>query len=522
MEFMKFGKKRLFDILGFGVVLVWLVMMGVLVKRSYFEAAPVTLSTYQEGSSFEESETWMAIYQHDNKIGFTRSRIIKQSDGYVVLESAVMNLRAIGDIHRISTEIIGRLNEDASLRSFVFQLVSGMVRFEARGRVEGQCLILNTGLGGERRESEILLQEKPFLSIGLWPHLLKRGLIVGARYRLSLFDPSVMAQRPVEVSVVGRETVVLDGRRWEAFKVKTIFAGLEIFTWIGPNGERLKEEGLMGLRLVKTTEDEARVGISSDPEIDIVEAASVPSNKVLAEPSNLVYLKIRLDGIDPGGLDLNTGRQGLTGSVLEIVLESNGRRYEDGTIAAEKPWPRPGLHGLHLDSGMSRQGGPLPQEVELEPYLKAGPLIQSDRPRIKILARKIVGEVKEDEARARRILNWVYESLDKRATVSVPNALDTLKARAGDCNEHAVLFAALLRAAGIPAKVCTGLVYTRGRFYYHAWNEVFVGEWKTADALMGQMPADVTHIKFVEGGLDRQVEIVRVIGRVKLTVLEAR
>jgi hypothetical protein len=488
---MKFGKKRLFDILGFGVVLVWLVMMGVLVKRSYFEAAPVTLSTYQEGSSLEESETWMAIYQHDNKIGFTRSRIIKQSDGYVVLESAVMNLRAIGDIHRISTEIIGHLNEDASLRSFVFQLVSGMVRFEARGRVEGQCLILNTGLGGERRESEILLQEKPFLSIGLWPHLLKRGLIVGARYRLSLFDPSVMAQRPVEVSVVGRETVVLDGRRWEAFKIKTIFAGLEIFTWIGPNGERLKEEGLMGLRLVKTTEDEARVGISSDPEIDIVEAASISSNKVLTEPSNLVYLKIRLDGIDPGGLDLNTGRQGLTGSVLEIALESNGPKH-------------------------------VCKEVELEPYLKAGPLIQSDRPRIKILARKIVGEVKEDEARARRILNWVYESLDKRATVSVPNALDTLKARAGDCNEHAVLFAALLRAAGIPAKVCTGVVYTRGRFYYHAWNEVFVGEWKTADALMGQMPADVTHIKFVEGGLDRQVEMVRVIGRVKLTVLEAR
>ncbi|MBW1677057.1 MAG: transglutaminase domain-containing protein, partial [Deltaproteobacteria bacterium] len=498
---MKFGKKRLFDILGFGVVLAWLVMMGVLVKRSYFEAAPVTLSTYQEGSSLEENETWMAIYQHDNKIGFTRSRIIKQSDGYVVLESAVMNLRAIGDIHRISTEIIGHLNEDASLRSFVFQLVSGMVRFEARGRVEGKCLILNTGLCGERRKSEILLQEKPFLSIGLWPHLLKRGLIVGAHYRLSLFDPSVMAQRPVEVNVVGRETVVLDGRRWEAFKVKTIFAGLEIFTWIGPNGERLKEEGLMGLRLVKTTEDEARVGISSGPEIDIVEAASISSNKVLAEPSNLVYLKIRLDGIDPGGLDLNTGRQGLTGSVLEIALESNGRRYEDGTIAAEKP---------------------LPQKVELEPCLKADPLIQSDHPRIKILARKIVGEVKEDEARARRILNWVYESLDKRATVSVPNALDTLRARAGDCNEHAVLFAALLRAAGIPAKVCVGLVYTRGRFYYHAWNEIFVGEWKTADALMGQMPADVTHIKFVEGDLGRQVEMVRVIGRVKLTVLEAR
>ena len=488
---MKFGKKRLFDVLGFVVVLVWLVMMVVLMKRSYFKPAPVTVSTYQESSSLEESETWMAIYHDDNKIGFTRSRTIKESDGYLVLESAVMNLRAIGDVHRVSTDIIGHLNQDASLRSFVFRLGSGMVRFEARGRVEGQYLVLNTGLGGEARESKIVLQEKPFLSIGLWPHLLKKGLDVGASYRLNLFDPSIMAQRPVEVSVVGRETVVLDSRRWEALKVKTTFAGVEVLTWIGPNGERLKEEGLMGLRLVKTTEDKARLGIRSEPETDIVEAVSIPSNKVLSEPSNLVCLKIRIDGIDPGGLDLNTGRQRLSGSVLEIALESNEPKH------------------VH-------------KKVQLKPYLKAGLLIQSDHPTIKALAHKIVAGFEEDGPKARRILNWVYESLDKRATVSIPNALDTLKAKAGDCNEHAVLFAAVLRAAGIPAKLCIGLVYTRGRFYYHAWNEVFLDEWITADALMGQMPADVTHIKFVEGGLDRQAEMVRVIGRIKLTVLEAR
>jgi transglutaminase-like putative cysteine protease len=162
------------------------------------------------------------------------------------------------------------------------------------------------------------------------------------------------------------------------------------------------------------------------------------------------------------------------------------------------------------------------EKVQLKPYLKAGLLVQSDHPTIKALAHEIVNGARGYKAKARLIFNWVYESLDKRATVSVPNALDTLKARAGDCNEHAVLFAALLRAAGVPAKVCAGLVYTRGQFYYHAWNEVFLDEWTTADALMGQMPADVTHIKFVEGGLDRQADMVRVIGRIKLTVLEAR
>ena len=93
-----------------------------------------------------------------------------------------------------------------------------------------------------------------------------------------------------------------------------------------------------------------------------------------------------------------------------------------------------------------------------------------------------MGEVDKDDAKVRRILNWVHETIEKRGTVSVPNALDTLKMKAGDCNEHAALFAALARAAGIPAKVSVGLVYTRDRFYYHAWNEVFLGHWVAVDA----------------------------------------
>ena len=64
----------------------------------------------------------------------------------------------------------------------------------------------------------------------------------------------------------------------------------------------------------------------------------------------------------------------------------------------------------------------------------------------------------------------MYQNIQKRPVLSVPNALETLRNRVGDCNEHAVLLAALARAAGIPAQVEAGLVYQKGRFYYHAWN----------------------------------------------------
>jgi transglutaminase-like putative cysteine protease len=104
--------------------------------------------------------------------------------------------------------------------------------------------------------------------------------------------------------------------------------------------------------------------------------------------------------------------------------------------------------------------------------------------------------------------------------LSIPNALETLTHRVGDCNEHAVLLAALARAAGIPTQIEAGLVYLRGRFYYHAWNALFLGKWITADAVMGKMPADVTHIRLVRGEADRQIDLMGVIGQLQLEIVD--
>ena len=97
--------------------------------------------------------------------------------------------------------------------------------------------------------------------------------------------------------------------------------------------------------------------------------------------------------------------------------------------------------------------------------------------------------------------------------------MSTLTHRVGDCNEHAVLLAALARAAGIPAKIEAGLVYLNGRFYYHAWNLLYLGKWITADSLFNQIPADVTHIRLTSGESSQQFDIINVIGRIKLRII---
>jgi transglutaminase-like putative cysteine protease len=104
--------------------------------------------------------------------------------------------------------------------------------------------------------------------------------------------------------------------------------------------------------------------------------------------------------------------------------------------------------------------------------------------------------------------------------MSIPRAADVLQLKRGDCNEHAVLYAALCRAAGIPAKTCAGIVYLDGSFYYHAWVELYLQQWISVDPTTNQFPADVTHIKFVEGELDKQLLLLNIVGKLAIDVLE--
>eukprot|EP00750_Incisomonas_marina_P032553 INCI9215.3.p1 GENE.INCI9215.3~~INCI9215.3.p1 ORF type:complete len:769 (+),score=144.84 INCI9215.3:271-2577(+) len=89
------------------------------------------------------------------------------------------------------------------------------------------------------------------------------------------------------------------------------------------------------------------------------------------------------------------------------------------------------------------------------------------------------------------------------------SASEVVISRAGDCTEHAVLLAALLRVDGIPARVCNGLVYTEHwnthggawvnrsvdpAFGWHMWTQAAIaGHWLDLDATLPQ-PFNVGHI----------------------------
>jgi hypothetical protein len=439
-----------------------------------------------------DRETWMNIFQQGERIGYAQRQFFKTVEGYRIFESVFMQINVMGMVQDVRFKTEGNFHHDLTLSSFDFELQSSLFHFKARGVLKGKILTLFTGKRGLEQKIDFPIEKKTYLSVGILEALIHENLKPGYSRTLHIFDPTTVTQRPVKVDVLSEETIQIMGRQERAKKVSVHFMGVPQFAWIGENGTVLKEEGPLGIRLEQVTKDEALNKMTLSQSADLAEIVSIPANKILHDVSQLKELKIKIDGIEDGEIFLNGDRQSLKNNILTIHRESLSNL--PSSIKGEKVF------------------------VDGKTYLESTPFIQSDHPEIQAKVREIVSPDDPAIVKAKKLVTWVNEKIQKRPVLSVPNALETLRYKVGDCNEHAVLLAALARASGIPAQVEAGLVYQKGRFYYHAWNVLYLGTWITADSVMGQLPADVTHIRFVRG-TERQIDLIRMIGRVRLEIL---
>ena len=159
------------------------------------------------------------------------------------------------------------------------------------------------------------------------------------------------------------------------------------------------------------------------------------------------------------------------------------------------------------------------------PYTEETITIPSSHKEIKEKSAEILQGVSSRLEAVQKLNAFVFDYLEKTPVIGVPNGLQALRSKKGDCNEHTALFVSLARAAKIPTRIAAGLVYSEriGKsFYYHAWPEVLIQDtWLAVDPTFGQVPADATHIKVVEGDLDQQVAIMGLLGNISLTLIEA-
>ncbi|MDP3259134.1 MAG: transglutaminase-like domain-containing protein, partial [Thermodesulfovibrionales bacterium] len=357
-----------------------------------------------------------------------------------------------------------------------------------KGRVDGKNLKVSMETAGTKSEQVIALKDDPSLNLSLIPNILDGGIKTGKKLSMTIIDPVTMTQERILVEVEGKERIMSMNVMREVFRLRGSFKGIEFSVWLTGKGEVLREETPLGFVMIK--ESEADAIQTGNPSVDIIAQVAVPFNLKL--PYDTKYLRVKLSGINLKVLELDGGRQNLRGDVLEIRKEDLKKVSESQSIKVN------------------------------EEYLKDTMFIQSKDPEIISTAKEIVRDEKDMLKKARILYVWVYRNIRKTPAITIPMAAEVLKSRRGDCNEHTTLYTALARAAGIPTRIALGLTYRDGYLYYHAWPEIFIGQWIAIDPTLGQFPADASHMRITTGDIDKQMQILAVIGKIKIEGLEYR
>lgn len=112
-------------------------------------------------------------------------------------------------------------------------------------------------------------------------------------------------------------------------------------------------------------------------------------------------------------------------------------------------------------------------------------------PEVIKLANEIVGIEKNPYLQARAIYTWCVDNI---TYVYPPNRgiRYSLPRRTGDCGEYSLIFVALCRAVGIPARVVNGHWCCKAKQNYHVWAEFYLPNygWIPADPTDGRINKD--------------------------------
>ena len=122
-------------------------------------------------------------------------------------------------------------------------------------------------------------------------------------------------------------------------------------------------------------------------------------------------------------------------------------------------------------------------------YTSVDSVVPADHERIVKLGKAIVGREKNPYRKARAIYYWVLKRLTLSPEPLELGILEAIDERRGDSYTYAVLFCALLRSVGIPARPVAGYLVDRSVVgIRHFWAEFFIESvgWIPADPYLGE------------------------------------
>lgn len=490
------------SILRTAIAVFWLLTMGWFVRYEAFPAYFTnTLEGYREvlseGQLFVDS--WMRILYRGQPIGYSHSSVEVVDDDplehYRMSSRTLLQMNLMGEVQQISVLAAGGLDVMYQLQSFNFSLTARRYNLRLDGVRKGgdNFEVLIRSPSGKQKTTVVV--PKDVILYSPMTDLAMRNLAIGSSLRVRTLDPASMSVIDIIVTALRKETIRVNDADHEATVLSVDYQGMKTLSWIDAQGKVLRQETPLGWTLEACDAEDA-MAMTFDPgqAQDMLAASAVPSEGTIRDPDACKEVVLALDDLPVDFALPDSSRQTVlsrTGTVASVRL-------------ARATWPV----------------GAAEEPVDMSPWLAATPFVQSDHARMRETARGIVDPTADRKSQVAALYNWVFSNVAKRPTVSLPSALDVLEQLEGDCNEHTYLFVALARALGIPARICIGLLYNEGAWYYHAWPAVYDGGWVELDPTKGDELVGPTHLMLLEGELSDQLKLMSIFGRLKARIVE--
>ncbi len=434
------------------------------------------------------AEEWMEIRLGGQKMGYGQVTLRREADA---IHARTFNrfLIARGPARvELSVEEITRETLAGQVLSFRHTFTMAGQPVISAGRVRDGVLEYELRQGDYILRDTVPYPQGALMSWGLIRQSYAHGFEPGKHYTLSIFSPDLSYKQgiPVHIEMGEWQQVTHRGKALRALPVTSRLqvSGTEIIS------ESLVDEDGRTFRSVTEM-----MGLP-------VEFLLVSQEEALADFTPVEMLVSQL-------VEVNQRIPPAAREVRYILRHTSGR-WPEGSLP-----PATAAQSVHLDI----DDGSLIIDVQrmnpaaLQPssasrdladdrfaeYLQPNLMIDSADEVVRALVIEAVGEdAAADWQTATALRRFVADYIeDKNLDVGFASASEVARNPQGDCTEHAVLLAAMGRAAGIPSRVAMGLWYLpwfEGREHvmgYHMWTQFYLaGHWLDVDAAG---PADIAN-----------------------------
>lgn len=444
----------------------------------------------------EPTDTWMGVYAPGGtRIGFVNTTanpdLRDARPGVAYMMTAKLRLTLLSTPTELLVSGSAWIPQSEGTAEFDFKIKSGEHDMRVTATVADGQLNGTIRTAGESIPLKLPVSKDLLLAGGMGTMALNVPLMeVGGETVIDAFDPMTLSMGKAHVKCVGEETVMVGGQQIPTKVIETTINGMTTKAWGAGNGEIVRAETPFGFSLRKVTVQEALSPLEGG-ESNLIEMVAIrPTGKKPFRGAKRMI--IRLAGVNADTMPPTDEMQTAVGDVYTIMTSEAPNQ---STATAE-----PGVNDDDLNSDT---------------------FVQSDSAKIRETASDIVGAETDPWKKAMLVYAWVFENIEKTPVLSVPSALEVLETREGDCNEHTVLYTALARAVGVPTRIAIGVVWSGelDGFFYHAWPEVYVGKWIAMEPTLGQPIADATHIKLVNGNIEKWPRLIPYIGQLQVDVM---